>query len=117
MNTLDDAIKEFNPQNGDWRPLDALFEQAFASSVPESYYDAFFNLFERFHEDDGAGVFWTALHGMEAQGNYEKKLLSYFRRQPGAMTEAMLYRIYNSCQESIEGFPIDRLIEIKKKGA
>lgn len=115
MNTLDHSIREFTPVAGDWRPLERLFEQAFASSRPEDYYDAIFNLFERFPEDDGAGVFWSALHGMEAQGGYEKKLLSYFRRWPGTMTTAMLYRIYNSGQEQIEGFPIDRLIEIKKK--
>ncbi|MBK1884794.1 hypothetical protein JIN85_20460 [Luteolibacter pohnpeiensis] len=114
MDALDAGIREFCPVDGDWRPLEAHLDQAFASREPESYYDAIFNLFERFPEDDGSGVFWTALHGMEACGNYEKKLLLYFRRTPGLMTTAMLRRIYNSGQKDIEGFPIDRLIEIQK---
>lgn len=114
MDSLDAGIREFYPVDGDWRPLDAHLDAAFASQAPESYYDAILNLFERFPEDDGAGVFWTALHGMEARGNYEKKLLLYFRRMPNLMTKTMLRRIYNSGQKDIEGFPIDRLIEIQK---
>jgi hypothetical protein len=115
MNKLEHSIREFSPIDGDWRPLDALFDQVFASPDAVGYYDAIFNLFERFPYEDGAGVFWSAVHGMEARGGYEKKLLSYFRRWPGTMTTAMLRRIYNSGQELIESFPIERLIDIKRK--
>jgi len=115
MNDLDHAIREFAPIDGDWRPLDALLERAFNSPDPKEYYHAIFNLFERFPEDDGAGVFWTAVHGMEAIGDYEKHLLSYFRRWPNLMNKLMLRRIYNSGQKEIMNFPIDRLIEINEK--
>jgi|GEM_PF-1882957 len=114
VDALDIGIREFCPVDGDWRPLDTLLDQAFASTSPESHYDAIFNLFERFPEDDGSGVFWTALHGMEACGNYEKKLLLCFRRTPNLMTRTMLRRICNSGQKDIEGFPIDRLFDVQK---
>src|ERR1044072_1596394 len=96
MDDLDNSIREFTPDKGDWRPLERLLEAAFASPEPKNYYHAIFNLFERFPEEDGAGVFWSALHGMEAVGGYEHLLLQYFRRFPSLMTKAMLRRILNS---------------------
>src|SRR5690349_13754791 len=68
MDDLDTAIREFTPQQGMWLPLERHFERAFSSPDPKHYYHAIFNLFERFPEEDGAGVFWSALHGMEAVG-------------------------------------------------
>lgn len=105
MEKLDTAIREFTPQNGAWLPLEACFEQAFSSPDPKLYYHAIFNLFERFPEEDGAGVFWTALHGMEALGGYEALLLQYFRRHPSLMTTTMLRRIQNSGQMHIGSVP------------
>ena len=101
MNKLDYAIREFAPINGDWLPLEGLIEQAFTSDDPKKYYNAIFNLFERYPEEDGSGVFWSALHGMEAVGGYEELLLMYFCRRPSHMTRTMLRRIYNSGQTHI----------------
>ncbi|MBK8800844.1 MAG: hypothetical protein IPN71_02090 [Fibrobacteres bacterium] len=111
MDDLDQNIREFLPIQDDWRSLESLLELAFGSTSPQRYYDAIFNLFERFPDDDGSGVFWSALHGIEHHGNYESKLLKYFRRQPGTMTKAMLLRLRNAGQETIDGFPIDRLLD------
>lgn len=110
MDELDSAIGEFAPDQGTWRPLDELFQQAFASPDPKKYYPAVFNLFERFPEEDGAGVFWSALHGMEAVGGYEQLLLQYFRRFPSLMTRTMLRRILNSGQTHIGQVAIKDLI-------
>lgn len=110
MDDLDTAIREFTPSEGDWRPLEGHIDRAFASSDPKKYYQAIFNLFERFPEDDGAGVFWSALHGMEAVGGYEELLLGYFRRWPSLMTETMLRRILNSGQTHIGKTAITSLI-------
>src|SRR5688500_13954290 len=101
MDDLDMAISEFTPENGAWLPLERYFERAFGSPDPKKYYHAIFNLFERFPNEDGAGVFWSALHGMEAVGGYEEVLLQYFRRHPSLMTKAMLRRIQNSGQTHI----------------
>ena len=111
MDDLDTAIREFTPQQGMWLPLDRHLEQAFRSPDPRQHYDAIFNLFERFPDDDGAGVFWSALHGMESVGGYEDLLLQYFRRHPSLMTRAMLRRILNSGQSHIGRVAISRLID------
>lgn len=110
MDALDLAIREFSPVDGNWLPLEALFEKAFSAEDPRVYYHAIFNLFERFPDEDGAGVFWSAVHGMEAEGGYENLLAGYFRRWPGFMTRAMLRRMQKSGTESINGKPIHILI-------
>jgi len=110
MDALDVAIHEFTPTDGDWRPLEGHIEQAFASPDPKKYYPAIFKLFERFSEEDGAGVFWSALHGMEAVGGYEEMLLLYFRRWPSLMAQTMLRRILNSGQTHIDKVAIATLI-------
>ena len=110
MDDLDTAIREFEPEDGIWLPLESLIEQAFEASDPSVYYHAFFNLFERFPEDDGAGVFWSAVHGMEAVGGYEELLLQYFRRHPSEMTRAMLLRMRNDGQTHIGDMEISRLL-------
>ena len=115
MDNLDIAIREFTPQHGDWLPLDQHFEQVFNSPDPKQYYHAIFNLFERFPDDDGAGVFWSALHGMEAVGGYEDLLLQYFRRYPSFMTNVMLRRILNSGQTHIGRVALSRLISDDRK--
>jgi hypothetical protein len=107
---LDAAIREFVPTDGNWRELDGNFELAFGSPNPKVYYHAIFNLFERFPDDDGAGVLWSAVHGMEAIGQYEELLLQYFRRQPTLMTRTMLKRLMNSGETMIGNTPISSLL-------
>lgn len=110
MVPLDTAIREFTPADGDWRSLEILFERALTGPDPKSYYPAVFALFERFPKEDGAGVFWSALHGMEAAGDYEELLLHSFRRRPSLMTTTMLRRIKKSGQSHIGQIEIAPLI-------
>jgi hypothetical protein len=110
MDALDAAIREFTPDGGDWRPLETLFERAFSTPDPKPYYHAIFGLFERFPEDDGSGVFWSALHGIEAAGGYEDLLLQYFHRHPSLMTSTMLRRIRKSGQTHIGHVEIASLV-------
>lgn len=110
MDRLDTAIRDFSPENGAWISLERHIERAFASPDPRRYYHAIFNLFERFPNEDGAGVFWSALHGMEAVGGYEDLLLQYFRRCPSLMTRAMLRGIQNSGKTHIGKMAISDLI-------
>ncbi len=110
MDALDTSIREFTPLEGDWRPLEPLFERVFSSPDPKTYYPSIFSLFDRFPEEDGSGVFWSALHGMEAAGSYEDMLLSHFRRRPSLMTTTMLRRIKKSGQTHIGQMEIARLI-------
>jgi hypothetical protein len=111
-NTLANQISDFEPVDGNWLPLEVLFESAFSSIKPVAYYPAIFALFEQFPDDDGAGVFWSALHGMEAVGEYEEDLLNSFQRHPTLMVEAMLIRLRNAGETIVEGIPIDQLITL-----
>ncbi len=115
MDDLDIGIREFSPENGTWLPLERLFERAFSSPDPKKYYHAIFNLFERLPDEDGAGVFWSALHGMEAVGGYEDLLLRYFRRFPSLMTKTMLRRLQNSGQTHIGRVALSSLITNEPK--
>jgi hypothetical protein len=108
--TLARKIAEFEPVDGEWLELEDLLQEALSMEEPEYFYTAFFNLFERFPKEDGAGVFWTALHGMEHIGNYEKDLLRYFRRFPSLMTNIMLKRMANSGISEVSGVNIERRI-------
>ena len=107
---LIDRILNFEPLEGDWRELETIFENVFSSQNPEFYYPAIFGLFEKYPSEDGAGVFWSALHGMERVGNYEAELLRCFRRYPNEMSRIMLIRMRNSGLANVAGFPIERLI-------
>ncbi len=62
---IDGLIREFTPVDGLWLPLDKHFERAFAALDPRKYYGAILELYERFPDDDGAGVFMVgaARHG------------------------------------------------------
>lgn len=113
MDALDLSIREFQPENDSWISLESCIERVFASPDPRVYYNAIFNLFERFPGEDGFVVFWLALHGMEAEGGYEELLLQYFRRQPSVMTTTMLRRIYNAGQTHIGRVSIAELIDVK----
>lgn len=110
MDKLDTAIRDFNPEEGEWLPLENYFEQVFSSPDPKQYYHAIFNLFEHFPDEDGAGVFWSALRVMEAVGGYEELLVQYFRRHPSLMTRIMLRRIQNSGRTHIGSVPLSILI-------
>jgi hypothetical protein len=110
VESLANQIMEFMPIQNNWLPLENLIEQAFSSKNPSDYYVAIFNLFERFPEEDGSGVFWSAVHGMEKVGNYEKSLLRFYRRYPTLMSKIMLVRLQNSGHTMIEGMAINMLI-------
>jgi hypothetical protein len=107
---LFDQIRNFEPDGGNWLPLESMFEQVFASPAPSKFYSAIFQLFEKFPDDDGAGVFWSAVVGMEHSGNYEQELLAYFRRWPTLITRSMLVRIRNAGHTQVRGISIESLI-------
>lgn len=107
---LDQSIREFTPTDGNWVALEPLFELVFSSSQPARHYHAIYNLFERFPDEDGSGVFWSAVHAMEKIGNYEEQLVHYFRRWPSLMTKIMLTRLKNSGQSTIGSIQISKLL-------
>jgi hypothetical protein len=90
------AIEAFQPSDGKWLPLDALLEELFQSGSASNGIDAMLHVFERYPTDDGAGVFWAILHGLESlPGQYETKLVQSLRRIPSRMALTMVCRLLN----------------------
>ncbi|MGD8941041.1 MAG: hypothetical protein PVJ72_16770 [Gammaproteobacteria bacterium] len=87
-------INNFQPTDGEWRGLDDLLSELWEIGVPESSLPILFNIFERFPDEDGAGVLWSIVHGVEALDyDYEKYLKDSLDRKPSFMGNIMLKRL------------------------
>ena len=100
MRPLESILQElrtFRPANEDWRPFDALLSELWAAGVHEEHLPQLFDVFERFPEDDGAGVLWGIVHGVEALPfDHEDALTSSLARRESHMGEVMLRRLEKS---------------------
>jgi hypothetical protein len=71
---------------------------------------ALLEVFERFPDEDGFGVFWSILHGLEHVDDYEDELVQSVRRRPGLFNTLMLNRMLNAGIELVAGESIDGLL-------
>tara|TARA_Y100000034_G_C6895883_1_gene412992 strand:- start:2566 stop:2955 length:390 start_codon:yes stop_codon:yes gene_type:complete len=101
-------IESFDSNNGSWLKLDDLVSELWEYENPEIGIDALFEIFEKNPTDDGAGVFWTILHGLETL-EYEERLYESLIKKPSHMTITMLKRIENSDSGFIAGKSISEL--------
>ncbi|MGK5024001.1 hypothetical protein [Janthinobacterium sp. RB2R34] len=88
-------IDQFKPGPADdWREMDALLSELWQGQVCETCLPFLFRVFERFPHDDGAGVLWGIVHGIESTDlNYEQALRDSLSRQPSELGQIMLHRI------------------------
>ena len=87
-------IQAFVPVGGNWRPLDDLLCQLWIQPATLEWLPTLFSVFERFPEDDGAGVLWSIVHGLEATDlNYGPALKASLLRRPSQMAKIMLDRL------------------------
>ena len=101
MNTAEDPIAAIDgitavDDVGQLQVLEAALDQLFQSPLPERGVETLFRLFERFPDDDGYGIFWTVLHGIEDQANYGPLLKASLRRVPVTFNLLMVNRLLNS---------------------
>jgi hypothetical protein len=90
-------IEEFAPVDGNWRRLDELLDELWSEGVLEGQLPVLFRVFERFPKEDGAGVLWSIVHGVESLSfNYEPFLRESMARQPSCMGQVMLQRLENA---------------------
>ena len=75
--------------------LQALIDEYFASPDAATHIDVWFRLFERFPDDHGHGVFWTILHGIEAQPSSDSAVVASVRRRPTHYPVLMVNRMLN----------------------
>jgi hypothetical protein len=98
--TVDDIlgdIEAFRPSDGVWLPLEDLLAELWKAGVPARALPTLFGVFERFPEDDGAGVLWSIVHGVEGQDlDYERSLRDSMVRQQSNMGAVMLGRLERS---------------------
>lgn len=95
-------IESYESDHGNWLRLNELIIELWESGKPELGIDSLFAIFEKFPTDDGAGVFWSILHGLETL-EYEQKLYDSLIDKPSHMTITMLKRIENAPSEMIAG--------------
>jgi hypothetical protein len=87
-------IENFAPTEGNWLRLDDLLDELWGSGVREGHLAVLFRVFERFPNDDGAGVLWSIVRGVEALGfDYEAPLRESIARQPSLMANILLQRL------------------------
>ncbi len=96
---VDDILRDietFQPAKS-WLPLDDLLAELWDAGVPASALQKLFGVFERFPGEDGAGVLWSIVHGLEALDlDYEQELRESLARQPSDMGKIMLGRLERS---------------------
>jgi hypothetical protein len=76
--------------------LQKLIDEYFASPVAAEHIDVWFRLYERFPEDHGYGVFWTILHGLEAQPECDAAVVASVHRRPTHYSVMMVNRMLNA---------------------
>lgn len=93
-------IEGFKPSKGNWLGLDALLQELFLSGSSPVAIDAMLHVFERYPGEDGAGVFWSIVHGLESLPGYESRLVESIRRVPSDFALLMVNRLLNGeCRE------------------
>lgn len=91
-------IERFRPIDGIWLPLDRLLDELWSDGIPplESL-PVLFGVFERFRDDDGGGVLWSIVHGIESLPyDYTVLLRESHDRVPSEMARIMLIRLANT---------------------
>ncbi|PLP97484.1 hypothetical protein [Cupriavidus pauculus] len=108
-----DDIAAFLPKDDNWLPLDSLVAELWQAGYPEQAIPQLLSVFERYPEEDGSGVAWTVLHGLESLRNYEPELLRSLARQPSEFGILMVGRLINAGIREVDGVSLsDTLREL-----
>lgn len=92
--SLLNEIAAFAPVEGNWLPLDDALGRLWEIGVTRECFPELFAVFERFPDEDGAGVLWSIVHGVESLDlDYEASLRESLSRQPSFMGRIMLDRL------------------------
>jgi hypothetical protein len=103
-------IRAFQPAGGNWRRLDDLLGELWAAGAAGRHVADLLAVLERFPEDDGAGVLWSVVHGVESLPGYEPELVRSVRRGPSMLGVTMVGRLLNSGASEVSGVPLVGLL-------
>ena len=89
------AIERFTPSpEGNWLDLDTLLSELWKTPISAACLPVLFRVFERFPDNEGAGVLWGIVHGVEATDlDYEKPLRESVERCPSEPGQHRLRRL------------------------
>jgi hypothetical protein len=103
-NAIVAELNSFAPPNDDWDQLQSILDELWKNGVPTNAMPDLLALFERYPVDeDGCGVFWSALHGLESLPGYETHLLQSVENTPSEFGVMMLGRMLNAHMDKIDG--------------
>lgn len=103
-------IRAFQPDGGFWRPLDDLFAELWATGEAGRHVPDLLAVMERFPDDDGAGVLWSVVHGVESLPGYEPELVRSLRRRPSFLGVTMVGRLLNAGVSRVNGLHLVALL-------
>jgi hypothetical protein len=91
-------IDSFDPgPDGNWLDLELLLAELWETEISQGCLTTLFRVFERFPEEDGAGVFWSIVHGLEStELNYDAALRQSLERRSSEFGELMMNRLKKS---------------------
>ncbi|MDO1451563.1 hypothetical protein Q0590_35150 [Rhodocytophaga aerolata] len=104
-------IQKFEPVNNTWLKLEDLLAELWETQQPEKGIDVMLGVLERFPEEDGGGVLWSIVHGLESLPNYADKLLKSVEKQPSNLGLIMVSRIANTGVNVIGNRPIKAILQ------
>jgi hypothetical protein len=81
------------------------------NNCSEREFQALLQIFERFPDDDGYGVFWSIVHYLEACEGYESALMESVERLPVEFNLLMLNRLMNAGVYEVNGRSILTVLE------
>jgi hypothetical protein len=100
-------LNSIAPPSDDWGLLQSILDELWTDGRPDAAMPELLALFERYPVDeDGCGVFWSALHGLEALPGYETHLLQSVENSPSEFGVMMLGRLLNANTDTINGTSI-----------
>src|SRR5687767_12610970 len=103
-------IRVFRPSGEDWRQLDALLDELWATGEPGRHIRDLLDVLERFPEEDGDGVLWSIVHGLESLPGYEPELVRSVQRRPSEFGLMMVGRLLNSGESQVAGTSLVALL-------
>jgi hypothetical protein len=86
LRLLDDTVAAINPEDCGQEEFRALLD-----------------VFERFPDEDGFGVFWSIVHSLEACTGYESALIESVTRMPVEFNILMVNRLINGGITQVNG--------------
>lgn len=103
-------ISAFEPTNDNWLELEDLLSALWETPEPVRGINELFGILERFPEEDGAGVLWSIVHGVEQFPDYEQHLLESMQRQPSHIGLIMVSRMLATGATHIRNQPIAAMV-------